>query len=75
MTGVILATVVSYILGWLIGLPWLLPFLNAAWPWWTMARELRAGRTGRAIAVCALGFPIYAAIQFTSLLLLGPWPV
>ena len=31
--------------------------------------------TGRALAVCALGFPIYAAIQFTSLLLLGPWPV
>jgi len=31
--------------------------------------------TGRALAVCALGFPIYAAIQVTSLLLLGPWPV
>jgi hypothetical protein len=31
--------------------------------------------TARAIAVCALGFPIYAFIQLTSLLLLGPWPV
>lgn len=51
MTLVILATVLSYSLGWLIGLPWLLPFLNAAWPWWTMARELRAGRTRGAITV------------------------
>jgi len=29
----------------------------------------------RAIAVCALGFPIYAAILGLALLLLGPWPV
>jgi hypothetical protein len=49
-------------------------------------RAVDAGRDGgrRAPALdyrhrprwrCALGFPIYAAIQFTSLLLLGPWPV
>ena len=31
--------------------------------------------TGRAIAVCALGFPIYALILAISLLLLGPWPL
>jgi hypothetical protein len=31
--------------------------------------------TGRAIAVCALGFPIYALILAVSLLLLGPWPL
>lgn len=30
---------------------------------------------GRAIAVCAIGFPIYLVVQVTSLLLLGPWPV
>lgn len=31
--------------------------------------------TGRAIAVCAIGFPIYAALLAASLLLTGPWPV
>lgn len=51
MLLVILSTLVSYVLGWLIGVPWLVPFLNAAWPWWTMARELRAGRTRQAIVV------------------------
>ncbi len=30
--------------------------------------------TGRAIAVCALGFPIYALLKILSLLLAGPWP-
>jgi hypothetical protein len=31
--------------------------------------------TARAVAVCAIGFPLYAAIQAMSMLLLGPWPV
>jgi len=31
--------------------------------------------TGRAIAVCAIGFPVYALILVASLLLLGPWPL
>jgi len=31
--------------------------------------------TGRAIAVCALGFPLYAVGQMISVILLGPWPV
>lgn len=31
--------------------------------------------TGRAIAVCAIGFPFYALILLVSLLLLGPWPL
>jgi hypothetical protein len=31
--------------------------------------------TGRALAVCALGFPIYAFTLAASLLLLGPWPL
>jgi hypothetical protein len=31
--------------------------------------------TGRAIAVCAIGFPIYALFLAVTLLLLGPWPV
>jgi len=31
--------------------------------------------TGQAIAVCAVGFPIYAISLALSLLLLGPWPI
>lgn len=31
--------------------------------------------TWRAVAVVAIGFPIYAAILAVSLLLMGPWPV
>jgi hypothetical protein len=31
--------------------------------------------TGRAIAVCAIGFPIYAIVLLTFLVLLGSWPV
>ena len=31
--------------------------------------------TLRALAVCAIGFPIYAAILVGTLLLLGPWPI
>ena len=31
--------------------------------------------TGRAIAVCAIGFPIYALTLAVTLLLLGPWPI
>ena len=31
--------------------------------------------TGRAIAVCAIGFPVYAVLLAASLLVLGAWPV
>ena len=31
--------------------------------------------TGRAIAVCLIGFPIYAVLLAASLLVLGAWPV
>lgn len=51
MSLVIAVTVTSYIAGWSIGVPWLVPFLNAAWAWWTMARELQQGRMRRAITV------------------------
>jgi len=34
-----------------------------------------ASGTGRAIAVCAIGFPFYAVFIGVSLLILGPWPV
>lgn len=31
--------------------------------------------TGRAISVCAIGFPVYALTLVVTLLLLGPWPI
>ena len=31
--------------------------------------------TGRAVAVCAIGFPVYAVGLLLSVVLLGPWPV
>ena len=31
--------------------------------------------TGRAIAVCAVGFPVYALTLGITLVLLGPWPI
>lgn len=31
--------------------------------------------TLRAVAVCAIGFPVYALILAVTLVLLGPWPV
>ncbi len=30
--------------------------------------------TGRAIAVCVIGFPVYVVAVLASLLVLGPWP-
>jgi hypothetical protein len=33
------------------------------------------GATGRALAVCLIGFPIYALIVVLALLVLGPWPI
>jgi hypothetical protein len=31
--------------------------------------------TGRALAVCAIGLPVYALPQMLSVLVLGPWPL
>lgn len=33
------------------------------------------GGTLRAVAVCAIGFPVYGLVVATALLVLGPWPV
>lgn len=33
------------------------------------------GGTARAIAVCAIGFPVYVVLLMTALLALGPWPI
>jgi len=48
---IVLATVASYAAGWVVGLPALVPFLNAAPAWWLMARALRIGQVNRAIAI------------------------
>ncbi len=31
--------------------------------------------TWRAVAVCAIGFPVYAIFLIVTLLALGPWPI
>ena len=51
MLIVILATVLSYAAGWIVGVPLLLPILNAAAPWWGMAQRLRRGAARDAIAL------------------------
>jgi hypothetical protein len=65
-SSAILATVASYALGWLIGLPVLVPFLNAAVPWWLMTSELRGGRTSRAIAVMLVWAATMGVVSTTT---------
>ena len=62
----IAATAGSYLVGWIAGVPFLVPVLNAAVPWWQMARSLRAGQTRRAVAVMlvwALSMGICATVM------------
>lgn len=47
----IAATLASYLAGWVISVPLIVPFLNAAIPWWLMAKALRIGQVRRAIAI------------------------
>ena len=53
--------------------------LSALWMLVAMVVAVRQAldycTTGQAIAVCAIGFPIYAISLTLSLLLLGPWPI
>jgi hypothetical protein len=51
MVLVIVSTVASYAVAWLIGVPALVPILNAAVPWWLMAGSLGRGEVRRAIAI------------------------
>jgi hypothetical protein len=61
----------------ILALPVLL--LTTGWMLFTMVVAVRQAldysSTGRAIAVCAIGFPVYAVGLIFSFLLLGPWPV
>lgn len=40
-----------------------------------LRQALDYSSTARALAVCALGAPVYAVGQMVSLVLLGPWPL
>ena len=54
----------------LIGSLWMLVAMVIA-----VRQALDYRGTGRAILVCAIGFPVYFVMQVGSLLLLGPWPI
>jgi predicted RND superfamily exporter protein len=66
-------------LGAIGGLGGILYVVCGLWMLVTMVGAVRQGldypSTGRAIAVCAIGFPIYVVILVATLLLTGPWPV
>ncbi len=53
--------------------------LSALWMLVAMVVAVRQAldyqSTGRAIGVCAIGFPIYALALVASLLVMGPWPI
>lgn len=51
MALTITATLASYLVAWAIGVPLVVPFLNAAVPWWLMVKALRVGQVRRAVAI------------------------
>ncbi len=59
------ATSASYLVGWLLGVPLVVPILNAAVPWWLMARALRAGQTRRAVAIMLVWAMTLGAVATT----------
>jgi hypothetical protein len=63
-------TLASYAIGWLIGPPALVPFLNAALPWWLMVKSLRLGQVRRAIAIM-LVWALTMGVAATSMAALG----
>jgi hypothetical protein len=70
MVLVIAATIASYGIGWLIGLPWLVPFLNAAYPWWRMAAELRRGDARRAVGIMLI-WALTMGVVSTAMVAMG----
>lgn len=65
-----------------VAIPPIAGFVYLACTLWMLATMVVAVRqaldyesTLRAIAVCAIGFPIYAVFLVVNLLLQGPWPV
>ncbi len=70
MALVVAATLASYAIGWLAGLPLLIPFLNASVPWWLMAKSLRLGQVRRAIAIM-LVWALTMGVAATAMAALG----
>ena len=58
--------------GWVFGicLAWMLVAMVVA-----VRQALDYTSTLRAVAVCAIGFPVYGLGLLVTLLLLGPWPI
>ena len=71
-TGLLIAasTLSSYALGWVIGVPLLVPFLNAAVPWLLMARRLARQEVRGAISTMLLWAAIMA-VTATTMAALG----
>lgn len=70
MLVTIAATSASYLVGWLAGVPLVVPVLNAAVPWWQMAKALRAGQTRRAVAIM-LVWALAMGVAATAMAALG----
>jgi hypothetical protein len=78
---IVLATVLSYALGWLIGIPALMPFLNTLASFPFMVAALRRGQTRQAIgrmwlwaltlAVCATLLSYFAPVRTETLFVHG----
>ncbi len=66
------ATVLSYPLGLGLGSPWLLPFLNTAPAYVVMARRLRRGRRGQAVAAVLVWAALLAIVGTLTFAL---WPI
>jgi hypothetical protein len=63
-------TLASYAIGWLIGVPVLVPLLNAAVPWWLMVKALRVGQVRRGIAIM-LVWALTMGVASTTMAALG----
>jgi len=70
----VVATLVSYPLGLLLGSRWLLPVLNTVPAWWVMVRRLRRGDR-RAAVRAVLAWAAVLAIAGTTTFALWPAPV
>lgn len=70
MLTIVAATLGSYAIGWAVGVPGLVPFLNTALPWWFMGEALRAGQTRRAVAIM-LVWALTMGITATTMAALG----
>ncbi len=71
LTGLVVASTLSYPLGLLLGSPWLLPLLNTAPAYVVMVRRLRRGQRGRAVAAVLAWAGVLAVVGALTFAL---WP-